>query len=267
MRTELIDNFIQELELFYDNPVDYRGFNGNLLSRLQKDELEYLNRNLELGKTVGCQKANILNTLINDKSKDKFTFFILFAKEIKIEVNHYNKTKSTNFIDLSKRFFFDDCWNSYMIMALLDRGYKIKADDDKFTLALYKEGFVKSNEDYRKWTALRLAVKLKENRKIEKAYVKIHELYTILSFKEKKPRGSNLSSLLEIAINAIQNYKEDGDIILKAIQVYDVEGEIYRLDRNNRRTFPRKKADYLKNHPHQDKEFDKIVKQLFPELK
>lgn len=267
MRTELIDDFIQELKLFYNNPNEYKFTSGNVLSRLQKEELAYLNQNLQLGKIVGCQKNNILNSLINDKAKDKFTFFILMAKEIKIEVNHYNKMKSTNFIDLSKRIFFDDTWNSYMILNLIDRDYNIKIDDDKFTYALYKKGFVKSKEDYRRWTKIRLAVNLKESKKIEKAYIKIQEIYTILSFKQKKPKGSELSSILEIAINAIQNYKEDGDIILKAIQVYDVEGEIFKLDRKNKKTYPRKKAEYLKNRPHQDKEFEKIVKQLLPELK
>lgn len=266
-KTELIDSFIEELKLYYDNPNEYKFTSGNLLSRLQKEEIEYLNQNLELDKIVGCSKNNILNTLINDKSKDNFTFYILFAKEIEVDVNHYNKIKTTNFIDLSKRIFFDDTWDFFMIKNLLDRGYKIKLDDDKYTIALYNEGFVKSNEEYRKWAKLRLAVKLKEGQKLEKAYTKIQEIYTILSFKEKKPRGSNLSSLLEIAINAIQNYKENGDIILKAIQVYNIEEELVRLDRNNKKTYPRKKAEYLKNPPHQDKEFEEIVKELFPEIK
>ncbi|MEI9946328.1 MAG: hypothetical protein WDN26_19170 [Chitinophagaceae bacterium] len=40
-------------------------------------------------------------------------------------------------------------------------------------------------------------------------------LFSILSFKMKKPVGINYPNLLGIANNAIQHYRENGDILIK----------------------------------------------------
>jgi hypothetical protein len=264
-RIEEIDNYIRELREFYNDSDEYRFKNPNLINNLDKSELIYLNKNLNLEEIVGCQKRYVLNNLIQDNTKDKFTFYILMAKRFEFEINHFDQTKSTVFIELAKRIFYDNVWGSYLIDSIFQRGYEIKEEDIQFVFSLYKKGVVKDINNFHTWTMLRFAVLFKDRDKFQKSLIKRNEIYTILSFKEKKPIGFNFPNLLGVAINAIQNYRENGDIILKAMDVYDVNKIIYSLDKK-KNTFTRKKNEYLKNRHLQDEKFKNIAIEIFPEL-
>ena len=89
-------------------------------------------------------------------------------------------------------------------------------------------------------------------------------LFPFLSFKEKKPVFFKYPNLLGVANNVISHYPENGDLILKAITKFGCTEKINELDK--RGTFKRKKAEYLENKPTQNKEFESIVIELFPEL-
>ena len=264
IRKEFIDDCVNEIQEYYKNPDSDYLPNGNIINRLNQEERKTVNKNLKLEQLVGSQKNLVVQSLIKDKSKDRFTFYLLSSNYIDYEVNAYDKTKATSFIELSKRLFYDKVWGSYLIMQLFLRGYKIKEEDNQFVLSLYKE--VKEIKDFETWTMLRYAVKLDDADKFQKALIKNREINTILSFKKKKPIGFNFPNLLGVAINAIQNYRESGDLILKAIDVFEVNDIIFRLDRKNN-TFKRKRDEYLKNRHLQDKEFENVAFQLFPELK
>lgn len=264
IRNEAIDDCVNEIREYYQNPdSDYLPC-GNLINRLNQQERKVVNSNLKLEELVGSPKDLIIQNLIKDKSKDKFTFYLLSSSCIDYEINAYDKTKATTFIELSKRLFYDKVWGAYLVIQLFLRGYRIKEEDNQFILNLYRE--VKEIKDFEIWTMLRYAVILDDADQFQKALIKSREINTILSFKKKKPIGFNFPNLLGVAINAIQNYRESGDIILKAIDVFEVNEIIFQLDRKNN-TFKRKRDEYLKNRHLQDKEFENVAFQLFPELK
>lgn len=102
--------------------------------------------------------------------------------------------------------------------------------------------------------------------KFEKARSKTRELNTMLSFKMNRPIGFKLHNLLDIAVNAIINYRESGDIILKSIEKFGQAEKIYKLDQR-KGTFERKRQEYMQNKPIQDKKFEEVVIEIFPELK
>lgn len=88
---------------------------------------------------IGCQKEMVIHNLLNDKSKDNFTFYLLNRLELECEVNSYDKTHNTVFIEIAKRYFKSDTYfRHYQISTLFKRGYKIKEEDRIFVSDLYK---------------------------------------------------------------------------------------------------------------------------------
>ncbi|MFV0572296.1 MAG: hypothetical protein ACK5M1_07695 [Xanthomarina gelatinilytica] len=264
-KEELYKAFLKEFPEYYeDSSADYFP-SGNLPSKLTLGELKKLHEDINIAELVGCEKHLVLHKLLNDKSKDKFTFYLLNRLELDCEVNSYDKEKNTVFIKIAKRYFdSEEYFGQYYISTLLKRGYKIKEEDKQFVLDLYQEK--KSERDFKKWTILRYATKLNDLNKFEIAMSKTSELNTILSFKMKRPIGFNFPNLLGVAVNAIIYYRESGDIILKSIDRFNQTNKINTLDKR-KNTFKRKRQEYIENRPIQDKEFEKVAIELFSELK
>lgn len=81
-----------------------------------------------------------------------------------------------------------------------------------------------------------------------------------------RPIYYNFPNLLGVAVNAIIYYRESGDIILRAIDKFNQIANINKLDQR-KNTFKRKREEYLKNKPIQNKDFETVAIQVFPELK
>ena len=264
-KEEHINAFLKEFsEYFQDSNANYFP-SGNLPSKLTTEELKTLNEKIDLPNMVGSEKTFIIHELLKDKTKDKFTFYLLNNLELDCEVNSYDINKNTAFIEIAKRYFqSENFFGHSLISTLFKRGYKIKEEDIKFVLDLYDEK--KNERDFEKWTILRYATKLNDLNKFEIATGKTRELSTMLSFKMNRPVGFNFPNLLGVAVNAIIYYRESGDIILKSIEKFNRTNKINNLDKR-KNTFKRKKQEYLDNKPIQNKEFEKVAIELFPELK
>lgn len=91
-------------------------------------------------------------------------------------------------------------------------------------------------------------------------------LFIILSLKKGKPIGYKFPNLLGVLNNAFSYYKNSIDIIFKAIDVYDREKEILKLD-SRKGVFQRFSREYQDNKPVQNEELASIIKIIFPELK
>jgi hypothetical protein len=70
---------------------------------------------------------------------------------------------------------------------------------------------------------------------------------------------------LSVANYALQYHRQNGDIVLKAMNHYQVYNEVKQKDRKG--TFKLKEAEYHKSKPVQDSDIIEIVLELFPELK
>tara|TARA_R110002012_G_scaffold245126_4_gene420121 strand:- start:6101 stop:6907 length:807 start_codon:yes stop_codon:yes gene_type:complete len=264
-KEELFKTFLIEFPKYYeDSSADYFQC-ANLPSKLNLEEQKVLNNRIDLPKLIGCEKKLVLNELLKDRTKDKFTFYLIQTLEIDCEVNSFDKSKKTVFIEIAQRYFEQETWISpYLISKLFQRGYEIKEEDNQFVLDLYKK--IKKQYDMDKWATLRFATKLNDKNKFEIAQTHTRELFTILSFKMGKPVHFNFPNLIGVANNAISHYRESGDIILKSIDVFGQTEKVHKLDQR-KGTFKRKRLEYLENKPIQNREFEVIAIELFPELK
>lgn len=262
-----IDNFIVELEKYYiDSSAEYCVGQG-IVDKLNKEEVEYLNENLNLSKIVGVERNDILNCLLKDKEKNKFTELLLKSTNINLDVNNISNSNKSTFILLTENYFKESSYLiKWLIKNLFERGYTIKKQDEIFITELYKG--LQSQDQFENWTILRFAVKLNNKEQIRLAFDKLHILFVILSLKLNKPIHFSFPNLLGVLNNAFNsnNYKENGDVILKAIEVYSRKTTIQELD-SRKGNFKKKLSDYEQNKPIQNKEFEEIIKIVFPELK
>lgn len=263
-KEQSIENFIIELGKYYEDPTASYFQNQGIVDKLNMEELDILNKKLDLSKIVGCEKEFVLNKSLKDKEKDNFSHYILRTKEINLEVNSIDDTNKTVFILLADNYFNSKDWfSTWLFNDLFSKGYKIKDIDKEFVNQLYKK-ITKQNE-MDKWSLLRFAVILDDAESFELAMQNDRVLFTILSYKLKKPIHFNFPNLLGVSINAIQHYRESGDIILQAMEHYNVKSKIENLDMK-KGTFARKKRDYFENKPIQNQDLNKVVFKIFPEL-
>lgn len=263
-KEELYRTFLIEFPKYYqDSSAEYFP-SASLPSKLNVEELQVFNREINMPNLVGCEKDQVLHQLLQDRSKDNFTFYVFNRLEFECDVNSLNESKNTVFIEVAKRFFeAEGYFEDHIILTLFKRGYKIKEEDILFVIDLYKKK--KSEKDLEKWMILRFATKLNDLKKFEIAINNKRELFTMLSFKMNRPISFNFPNLLGVAVNAIIYYRENGDIILRSIDRFKKNDNIIKLDQR-KHTFKRKRMEYLENRPIQNKEFESVAIELFPEL-
>lgn len=260
-----IDVFVIEIAKYYlDCTADY--FTGQgIVDKLNIEETKYLNEQLNLPRIIGIDSTYVLNKTLKQREKDKFSYFLLRSANINLEVNSIDETGKTVFIMLVENFFQEK--NGFLIQSinqLFERNYSIKKEDEIFVTNLYQK--IQSQNQLENWSLLRFAIKLNNKEKFILAYQKHRELFVILSLKMNKPISFNFPNLLGVINNAIQFYRESGDVILKAMNHYQRTNQIMELD-SRKGTFKKKLIEFDTNKPIQNKEFEEIVTILFPELK
>lgn len=178
--------------------------------------------------------------------------------------------EKTDFILLAEKYLDENSSHSELtkqsIANLFEGGYRVKKQDDDYIKDAYNKYAIDSNENFEKWSVLRFIVKLDDAEKIKLALSKLKPLFVLSSLKIGRPIYFNFPNLLGVLNNAIDHYREDGDIILKAIKVYDREKEISKLDAN-KGVFKRKTENYQNNKPIQNKYFVEVAEIIFDELK
>lgn len=178
--------------------------------------------------------------------------------------------EKTDFILLAEKYLDENSSHPELtkqsIINLFEGGYRVKKQDDDYIKDAYNKYAIDSNENFEKWSVLRFIVKLDDAEKIKLALSKLKPLFVLSSLKIGRPIYFNFPNLLGVLNNAIDHYREDGDIILKAIKVYDREKEIAKLDAN-KGVFKRKTENYQNNKPIQNKYFVEVAEIIFDELK
>lgn len=263
-KKQSIDSFLEEIKKYYLDCSELNFAHDGIVQKINKDDSIYLNQNLKLSEIVGVDSDLILNEILKNKDKNNFLSYILRSKIIDLEVNHIDNEGKTVFIRLIENFFAaKDGHLLYSVMLLLERDYDIKIEDVKFVTELYKN--INSQEQLEIWALLRFAVRLKNKEKFSLAYKKQKELFVILSLKLGKPIYFNFPNLLGIMNNALQFYRENGEIILKAARYYEREEKLKELD-YKKGNFRRKLEEFESNKPIQNKDLENLIIELFPEL-
>ncbi len=263
-RKNTLDEYIFNLKDYYNNCESQSFRLSDKVQELTLEEKTYVNSNINFQEITGFDKDEFLNSVLRLSEKYNFAKHLLLSDNIDIEVNNILDNKST-FIYLVTLLISktEGLYSiSYLILQLYKRGYSSKECDEKFLKEIYKD--LPTKDAFTFWCTVRFAYILNDAKKIEKAFRNEKVLFTILSFKLKKPVGINYPNLLGIANNAIQHYRDNGDILIKAMNHFGVYKEI--IERDKKRVFQEKKSDFEKYKPIQDKEFLEIILMIFPEL-
>ena len=206
----------------------------------------------------------LINKLLNDKSKCNFSKHILTSLNIELVVNSVDVNNKTTFqllidnIKDSNQYYYQD-----QLLALYKREYKNNKNDEIFLIDFYKNRIL--NERHLEiWCFARICCKLNDQAKIEKAFMKDRVIFSLLSFKQGKPIGFNFPNLLSVANNAIQHYREQGQLLIDAMKYYNVYNDIKSSDKKG--SFKSKELEFLRFMPIQDLVFNQIVFEIFPEL-
>ncbi len=259
-----IDSFIIEFEKYYLDCSANSIVGQSICNKINTEETNYLNNNLNLSKITGIDTNYILNETLRQKDKNKFSYFLINTPSIKLEINKIDKTGKTVFMLLAENYFSEkNDVSIYLFIPLFERGYLIKKEDEDLIASLYKK--IESQRQFINWSLLRFAVLLKDSEKFHLALNNQKELFVILSLKLNKPIGFNFPNLLGVINNALQFYRENGDVILKAMHYYNRYQQIIDLD-ERKGTFKNKLMEYEANKPIQNIEFKKLVLILFTEL-
>ena len=181
-----------------------------------------------------------------------------------------DENEKTDFILLAEKYLDENNQHSELIkqsiVNLFEEGYRIEKQDCDYIIDAYNKYAKESNECFERWSVLRFIVKLDDAEKIKLALRRLKPLFVLSSLKMGRPIYFNFLNLLGVLNNAIDHYREEGDIILKAIKVYDREKEIAKLDAN-KSIFKRKTENYQNNKPIQNKYFIEVAEIIFDELK
>jgi len=168
----------------------------------------------------------------------------------------------TEFTEEAKFYYLHGTGKPHGLLKILKRGYEISEEDTKAVNNLHT--LIKGEDYFLKWCRLRFMVKLKHEALIKLAIKKEKVLFTILSIKIGKPIRFNFHNLLGVLNNALEYYKESGDLIIHALHTYDQFDHVINLD--SKEVFVGKVEAYEGNKPEQNRQLEEIIGILFPEL-
>ncbi len=258
-----IDNYLKILPDYYKDCSKPYVNGQNSLENLNQEEIDYLNTNLHLDKIIGVDKNLVVNYLLQNKAKHNFLLHLFAMSNVKLVLNSLDDTQKSIFQLMIENFVDETYMIRWHLPTIYRRGFKNIKSDEKFLAEFYKTS-LNNQKKFENWCIFRICYKLNDYEKIEIALRHDNVIFSILSFKQKKPIGFNFPNLLGIANNAIQHYRESGDLIIKAMHKFDVWNDI--VNRDKKGTFKQKKSDYETYKPIQNDELNKIILEIFPEL-
>ncbi|RYE33251.1 MAG: hypothetical protein EOP48_30810 [Sphingobacteriales bacterium] len=261
-RKQQIEDIIDRMNHFYVDSSRTTFKDADKLDDFTEDDKLYFNSLFSLPHIIGGEPDAILNTVLSDASKYHFAIFMLRNGIFAFPVS-YTKQGVTAF-QLMARFVFlgNSTFHGHGLLFLFGRGYKIQQSDIEFVSKLFN--VISSEDQLSHWCIIRFALLLNDPDLLEAALMHHMSLFTIVSFKMKKPVGIRYPNLLGVANNAFLHYRSHGDILLKAMKHYGVYEEVIKRDRKN--TFQYRMEDFELYKPVQEAAFNDIVFKIFPEL-
>lgn len=262
-RKEQIVLYAEHFSEFFKHPVKPSFYGSNALDNLFPEEKEYFESVVakNLNNIFDLQKW--LNDSLTDTERVNFVLFLLTNKTFTPDLNVSTET---------------DTVFSYLVKALMKK--KDKKDFMQYIHCLYKKGYqskpadllylrnsyavLKNEYECLAWSLARFAYKLNNADLIKKAFDFHMPLLTIASFKMRRPFGINYPNLLGIANSALQNYRSQIELIIHAMETYDVFYDIEKRD--HKKTFKQRMEDYYITMPPQDPDIAEVAFLLFPEL-
>lgn len=263
-RKQELESAVEKFCEFFKNPEKPK-FNGlSSFENLTNDEEVFTKGLIENRLNTRFEPGKWFSDGFNDPAKINIILFFVspppfFSTDLNVVVD--GRTVFSSIVNYSMKTG-DKKEFIYWIQKLYKKGYKSKSQDFDFL----KISFDKLKNDYQCliWSLARFAFKLNDFEKIKLAFDHHMTLLTVASFKLRRPFGINFHNLLGVANNALQHYRSHIELILHAMEVYDVAYDIEKRDHKN--TFKQRLEDYYETMPPQDPDLGEVVFELFPEL-
>ncbi|MBL8098601.1 MAG: hypothetical protein JNK81_05435 [Anaerolineales bacterium] len=249
------DNIIKEIKWLRERKEQDFSYISIQISELDEEELQILNSRLQF-----IKKSPVIYWLTTATQTDTaFIEFVLTCDEIDINVNASSKDGKTAFQALyeNKRIRRHDI----IAKLLFKRGYILIETDKIFfskLSSIEREGFDNIVFD--------LCNRLTDRTLVDAVFVYEKQLCSIESAKQKEIIGFNYkqNEWLAFANNAIQNYPKHWEYIELAFKKFGLWDTLAISDK--KRTFANKVKSFYLSRPKQDFDFDRVFRNLYPEL-
>ncbi|QNA44287.1 DUF7829 domain-containing protein [Lacibacter sediminis] len=249
---------------FFLNPTKPKFYGSTALHELDAEESKYIKSIIQGNLNIPWQPTDwLIDSFIKPERINLAVYLIespFLAPDLQIEVK--GETAFTILVKFGMTMS-DKKDFMYMLQKLYERGYQSKSAD----LVYLKSSYEKLKNEYQclTWSLARFAYKLNNSVLIAKAFQHHMPLLSIASFKMRRPFGINYHNLLGIANNALQHYRSHIELIIHAMETYDVIYDIKKRDHKG--TFKQRMEDYYETMPPQDPDIAEVAFFLFPELK
>jgi hypothetical protein len=227
------------------------------ISELDKYELQVLNSCLGFTK-----KSPIIHWISTATPADiAFMEFILNCNEIDLDVNVTDKDGKTALQVICENKEIRNYYYVPIIKLLFKRGYRLTDTDNAFF-----SGLSHLERDKIDFMVYEFCNNLTDRTLVDAVFKYSRQLCVIESARQQKIYGFNYKSneWVAFANNAIDHYREHWEYIELAFKKYGLWEALTNLDKKG--TFANKVRSFYSAKPKQDRDFDKVFRELYPDL-
>lgn len=261
------DEHIDNIALFYCDPTVKIRSMPHFINENKMMAYKYIKE--QVVSMIGADREQVIHFLLKDSTKHHMLKMLWNEKDVfNFDLNIRDSEGSTvlmNFViaylpqmkEKNRRLYWSD------IHTLINNGYYIQPEDEVFSRKLYEE--IKGDyEKEKRWVKLRVLVRLEDVGRYNIVSWN-DKLCYIISFVKGRNFGLGFNSLLNSANHAMTYLKENGEVMLRALQVYGRLDAM--LEEDKKGTLSRLINEFLEDKPEQDEKFEALVIELYPNLK
>lgn len=248
------NNIIEEIKELRNRKAQKFTYISMEISELNEYEIQVLNSLLEFSK-----KTPIIHWFSTATTDDiAFIEFILDCNEISLDVNATGKDGKT-----ALQAIYENCniRKFFSVKLLFKHGYKLTETDRVFYSKLSDNET--ENIDI---MLLEFCNRLNDRSLVDAVFNYPKQLFAIESARQKRIIGFNYKAdeWIAFANNAIANYRAQWEYIELAFRKYGLWDVLTKTDKKG--TFANKVQSFYSMRPKQDYDFDKVFRELYPEL-
>lgn len=248
------NNIIEEIKELRNRKAQKFTYISMEISELNEYEIQVLNSLLEFSK-----KSPIIHWFSTATTDDiAFIEFILDCNEISLDVNATGKDGKTA---LQAIYENSNIRKYFPVKLLFKHGYKLTETDRVFYSKL-SDNETESIDIM----LLEFCSRLNDRTLVDAVFNYPKQLFAIESARQKRIIGFNYKAdeWIAFANNSIANYREQWEYIELAFRKYGLWDVLTKTDKKG--TFANKVQSFYSMRPKQDYDFDKVFRELYPEL-
>jgi len=261
---EKVDRVLNYLRQYYTH-------DNELIPRSEEFPLDYIKSDKEIialdnKLRFTTEKVSFIANLFHERKKQNFLKFICEQDNILIDTSKLSvdgKPIFEELLNLHNREEF-----KHLIACLFRKGYKLSEDEKVTRNNIYRKNFTNMSEHEReqidRWAIVDFLSNL-ENKGLVFDLMQIDKiLFAITSLKSNMIIGFRFNNHRQITNNILEHHKEFGEVYFKAMKVYGYCETQIKQDKTGKLKL--KMDRFFTEMPQQDRRYDEIINELFPEL-